>query len=458
MKRNMKMYTLFIYFFGALGGMLFGYDTGVISGALLFIRKDMGLTPTLQGLVVSGVMVGAILGALISGPLSDKYGRKKIIITLSVLFTIGTIGTSWPPNVQVMIYFRVILGIAVGGASGMVPIYLAELAPAKNRGAITAINSLMNAVGMLLAYIANYIFAFSGNWHLMLGMAAIPSIILFLGMLGMPESPKWLGDHKRMDEARIILLKTHDNKEEVDDEIMMMKSIAKQEKLKFSDLFGRVRPIVIVGIAIAVFQQITGANTIFYYMPTILSNAGLGNIVTLASHIGIGLINLIMTVVGLFLVDKWGRKKLLSIGSIGMALSLIVLGISELVNTGSFASTIIMVMAMSTFMFSYSSTWGMVAWVLLGEIFPIKIKGMAMSVCTFFLWSSAAILSFVFPITTAKFGAGPNFLFFAVICIISYFFVIKIVPVTKGKTLEEIELDLLFSENFKNKRTKSVQH
>lgn len=443
--------TSFIYFVGALGGMLFGYDTGVISGALLFIRKDLSLTSALEGLVVSSVMIGAILGSLISGPLADKMGRKKIILALSVLFILGTIGTSWPPTVEVMIAFRVILGVAVGGASGMVPIYLAEIAPANKRGSITAINSVMNAIGMLLAYIINYTYSFSGNWHAMLGFALFPSTILLLGMFLLPESPKWLAKNKGISQAKAVLMMTHDDESEVDQELFVLDAMLKKnEEGKFSDIFNPwIRPIVIIGIMIAILQQITGANTIFYYMPTVLSDSGLGDNIALVSHIGIGIINLIMTVVGVFLIDRVGRKKMLAWGSIGMGSSLLILSLIEYLHSGSQIAGMVMIATMCLFMFSYSTTWGMVAWVLMAEIFPLRVKGIAMAICTVVLWSSNSILSFFFPIANERFGASTTFGFFAVICFISFWFVKRFVPETKGKTLEEIELDFRFDKNFK---------
>ncbi|MED3791489.1 sugar porter family MFS transporter [Niallia alba] len=447
-----KSYTYVIYFFGALGGMLFGYDTGVISGALLFIKKDLGLTPTLEGLVVSGVMFGAIVGALIFGHLSDRFGRKKIIIALGVLFTIGGLGTAFPPNVIAMIFYRVLLGIAVGGASGIVPMYLAELSPAKNRGAVTAINSIMIATGMLMAYVVNHLLTPSGNWHIMLGFAVVPSILLVIGMLFMPESPKWLAQHDRITEAEKVLNLTHTTKSEVEHEIFVMKSLAKKhEKGRIKDIFEKwCRPIIVVGITIAILQQLTGTNTIFYYAPTILSNSGLGDSSAIASTIGIGVVNLIMTIVGVFLVDRWGRKKMLLLGSIGMTISLLALSIAE-INSNNGA--IIMILSMCFFMVSYSTTWGMVAWVVLAEIFPMKIRGVAMGVCTFCLWTTNGIISLAFPISVDRIGVGPIFMVFALVCLGSYFFVKKYLPETKGKTLEEIELDFRFKENFEQRES-----
>ncbi|USL28009.1 sugar porter family MFS transporter [Priestia megaterium] len=450
-KVGSKWFSYMIYFFGGLGGLLFGYDTGVISGALLFIKHDLGLDPTLEGFVVSSVMFGAILGSVVTSPLSDKFGRKKLIVILGLLFTASSIGTAWPPNVYVMIVFRVLLGVAVGGASGLVPMYLAELAPAAKRGIITAYNGIMNATGMLSAYVVNYLLAPSGDWHVMLGIAVIPSGLLLLGMLFMPESPKWLTQNRKPNKARKVLLMTYDSIEEVDKEMFVMESLAKKnEKGNFSLLFAKwARPIVLTGILVAVFQQLTGANTIFYYAPSVLSAAGLGDSAAIAGTIGVGIVNLVMTIVGSYLVDRWGRKKLLLLGSIGMASALVILGLAELIPG---IPPMLMLVAMCFFMVSYSTTWGMVAWVVLAEIFPLKIRGMAMAVCTFCLWSSSAVIALGFPIAANAFGPAAIFLFFAGLCILSYFFVRNKLPETKGKTLEEIELDFRFEKNFEKQQ------
>lgn len=417
MKNNSKAYKIYIYFFGALGGLLFGYDTGVISGALLFIKKDYNLTPTLEGLVVSSVMFGAILGSIVSGPISDKIGRKKLIFLLGVIFTISTIGSSWPPNITVMIISRVILGIAVGGASGM-----------------------------LLAYIINHFLSDSGNWHFMLRFAVVPSVLLSIGMIFMPESPKWLAQKNKISKAKDVLRLTHNDEKSVYHEMFVMESLAKkEEKGHFMDLFKSwCRPIIFVGFMVAILQQLVGTNAILYYAPSILSQSGLGDSAAITSTIGIGTVNVIMTIVGVFLVDKIGRKKMLLTGSVGMGLSLLIIGFAEfsLGNIG-----LIMILSMCLFMVSYSSTWGMITWVVLAEIFPLKIRGMAMGLCTFGLWTTNGIIVFLFPVLTEKLGTGTIFIIFAVICAFSFYFIKTYLPETKGKTLEELELDIRFGKS-----------
>ncbi|MCY8127655.1 sugar porter family MFS transporter, partial [Bacillus spizizenii] len=325
-----KAYISLIYFFGALGGLLFGYDTGVISGALLFIREDMELTPFLEGLVVSGVLIGALVGAAFCGRFSDRYGRKKTIIWLGVLFTIGAIGTGLAHNIGILLLFRIELGIAVGGASAIVPLYLSEMAPAAIRGRIASLNTLMNSFGILMAYIVNFVFSSSGRWDLMLLLAVIPSFILMAGMFFMPESPRWMLQKRSEDEARHILLLTRDPKT-IDAEIRSMKEIKTEERVSISILLSpAIRPILFIGIGVAIFQQVIGTNTIIYYTPTILENAGFGASSAIAGTIGIGIINVLFTILGLLLIDMIGRRNLMLIGNVGMSLALGILGVSTL--------------------------------------------------------------------------------------------------------------------------------
>jgi sugar porter (SP) family MFS transporter len=443
-----KVYRWVIYCFGALGGLLFGYDTGVISGALLFIKKDMGLTPFLEGLVVSGVLIGALIGAAFSGPVADKYGRKKTIIMLGALFTIGAIGTAISSNVHTLIAFRIELGIAVGGASGIVPLYLAEMAPANIRGKVSSLNTIMNALGIFMAYLVNYMFADSGNWHWMLGLAVIPSVLLMLGMFFMPESPRWLWQNVSENEARRVLSLTRYS-HQVEQEIRSIMQIKTEKKVNLKLLFAPgLRSILFIGIGIAVFQQIIGTNTIIYYTPTILSTAGFGSTAAIAGTIGIGVFNILFTILGMLLIDKIGRKKLLLIGNIGMTIALGTLGVGM---TWVEVPVWLLLTCLSLFIVAYSASWGMVVWVILGEIFPMNVRGVAMGVASTALWLSNIVISMSFPVLVEAVGVGVLFLTYAVIGVFAFLFVMKYVPETKGRTLEEIELEIAF----KNKQAVS---
>jgi sugar porter (SP) family MFS transporter len=438
--KTKKVYISLIYFFGALGGLLFGYDTGVISGALLFIREDMELTPFLEGLVVSGVLIGALIGAAFCGQFADRYGRKKAIFWLGVLFTIGAIGTGLANNIPILLIFRIELGIAVGGASALVPLYLSEIAPATIRGRIASLNTLMNSFGILMAYIVNFVFSSSGRWDLMLILAVVPSLILLIGMFFMPESPRWVMQKKSEDEARNILLLTRDP-QTIDAEIRSMKEIKLEGRVSLSKLLSPVvRPILLIGIGVAIFQQVIGTNTIIYYTPTILENSGFGASSAIAGTIGIGSINVLFTVVGLLLIDIIGRRKLMLLGNVGMSSALGILGISTLFFS---APGWLLLSCLCLFMVAYSASWGMVVWVVLSEIFPLNIRGTALGIASTCLWLANIAVSLSFPLLLNMIGTGSLFLIYAVFGVLAFLFVYKFVPETKGKSLEEIEVEIM---------------
>src|SRR4051795_799576 len=322
-----------IYFFGALGGVLFGYDTGVISGALLFIPDDFKLTPFLQGAIVAGLLLGAMIGAGFAGRLSDRIGRRNLIIAAAVIFTVGALLAALAPTVEVLIAARFIIGLAVGSAALVGPLYLAEIAPTEIRGAIASLNQLMIVVGILAAFIVNAILASSGDWRLMLGLAAVPSLILLAGMFSMPETPRFLVHHGEEEEAREVL---EDVRQEGSDEdhpdrkIEEIRDVDEEEAGGLRVLLSEswVRPALIVAVGLAVFQQLIGINTIIYYAPTTLTNVGYGNEGAIYANIAIGVLNLVMTVIAIRITARVGRKPMLMIGLVGMVTSLAVLGIS----------------------------------------------------------------------------------------------------------------------------------
>ncbi|PKG24735.1 sugar porter family MFS transporter [Niallia nealsonii] len=445
--KSKKAYISLIYFFGALGGLLFGYDTGVISGALLFIREDLGLTPLMEGIVVSGVLIGALIGAAFCGNFADRIGRKKAIIWLGLLFSIGAIGTGLAPNVSILIFFRIVLGVAVGGASALVPLYLSEMAPAAIRGRVASLNTVMNAIGILSAYIVNYAFSSSGRWDWMLLLAIIPSLLLMIGMFFMPESPRWLLQNNREEEARKVLGLTRESNK-IESEIESIKALKSVGKVPLSELFSPLMlPVLLIGIGLAVFQQIIGTNTIIYYTPTILLDSGFGASSAIAGTIGIGIINLVFTIIGTVLVDKIGRRKLMLMGNVGMTLALGILGIS----TSFFQSPGWLLLAcLCLFMVAYSASWGMVVWVVLAEIFPLRIRGTAMGVASTCLWLANIAVSLSFPILLNSIGSSLLFLIYGTVGIAAFIFVYKYVPETKGKTLEEIEAEITLKKPITN--------
>ncbi len=439
---NLRINNAMIYFFGALGGLLFGYDTGVVSGAILFIKKDLHLTYMTQGLVVSAILVGAMIGAAISGPLSDKLGRKKVVIFSAAVFCIGALGSAFSVSTDMLIFFRLILGLAVGGASAMVPTYLSEMAPASTRGALSSLNQLMIVIGILLAYIINYVFSPTGDWRSMLGLAFIPGIVLLIGMTVLPESPRWLLKKGMENEARAIL--DHMRKGiGVEDEIREIKRANAAENGGFRQVSERwVRPALWAGIGLAVFQQVIGCNTIIYYAPTTFTNVGLGNSAAILGTVGIGVVNVVITVVAIFLIDKVGRKPLLLIGNVGMAASLLLLGFVNGFYGSTHGAALTTVVCMAAYIAFFSLSWGPVVWVMLSEIFPLGIRGIGMGISSVANWFANFVVSLTFPILLHQIGISTLFIIYGAMGILAIFFVRKFVSETKGRSLEEIEFDL----------------
>lgn len=445
-----KVSTGFIYFFGALGGLLFGYDTGVISGAILFIQKQLHLGSWQQGWVVSAVLLGAVLGAAIIGPSSDKYGRRKLLLLSAIIFFVGAIGSAFSPEFWTLIVSRIILGMAVGAASALIPTYLAELAPADKRGTVSSLFQLMVMTGILVAYITNY--SFSGmytGWRWMLGFAAIPAAILFFGGLILPESPRFLVKSGRTDEANAVLMNmNNDNKEAVDAELAQIKQQANIKSGGWSELFSKfVRPSLVIGIGLAIFQQVMGCNTVLYYAPTIFTDVGFGVSAALLAHIGIGIFNVIVTAVAVAIMDKIDRTKMLIGGAIGMGISLFVMSFGMKFSGGSHVAAIISVIALTIYIAFFSATWGPVMWVMIGEVFPLNIRGLGNSFASVINWAANMVVSLTFPSLLDFFGTGSLFIGYGVLCFISIWFVHKFVFETRNRSLEEIEATLREKDN-----------
>ncbi|WP_281659175.1 sugar porter family MFS transporter [Halobacillus sp. Cin3] len=431
-----------IFFFGALGGLLYGYDTGVISGALLFISDDIPLTDFLEGLVVSSLLVGAIVGAGLSGYVSDRFGRRKVVFTIALIYIAGSFVLAFAPNVPMLVTGRVILGLAVGGSTAIVPVYLSEMAPTDSRGALGSLNQLMITIGIVLAYLVNYAFAPVEGWRWMLGLAAVPAVVLAVGVIFMPESPKWLLKQNREKEARKVMGLTRDEKE-IEKEMEQMKKIEAEKEGTWDVLKAKwVRPMLLVGSGIAIFQQLIGINAVIYYAPTIFTEAGLADSASILGTVGIGVLNVLMTLVAIATIDKLGRKKLLLIGNAGMVTSLAVL--AAILFTAELTTAIawLTVVFLGLFIIFFSATWGPVVWVMLPELFPTKARGAATGFTTLLLSAANLVVSLFFPILLGAIGTAWVFVLFAVIGILAFLFVYTYVPETKGRSLEEIENDL----------------
>jgi sugar porter (SP) family MFS transporter len=429
----------------ALGGLLFGYDTGVVSGALLFLKKDFGgLSSFQEELVTSLLLVGAVIGALTAGRLADMIGRRLTVLITAVVFIVGVLLAAFTPTFPILLAARIIIGLAVGAASTTVPLYIGEVVPPKVRGGLVSLNQLAITSGILVSYLIDYGLSDSENWRLMFGLAAIPAVGLFVGMLFQKESPAWLIRQGRTDEARQVLRRVRNRDDDIDGEIHEVQELSKRQA-GYRDLISpRVRPLVVVGVMLAIFQQITGINTVIYYAPTLLQGAGLGNNAALLANVVNGAVNVGMTIVAIYLLDKVGRRPLLLSGTAGMAVGMVIVACSFLGGSdlkGGLA--IVAIVGLLVYTGSFAIGLGPVFWLLIAEIYPLRIRGAAMSVAGMANWAANFVVTVSFlTLLNAISGVGVFFLFgFLTLVALAYFW--KKVPETKGRSLQEIERDLV---------------
>ena len=428
----------------AVGGILFGYDTGVISGAILFITSEFALPPTLEEIATSSVLVGAILGAIAGGLLADRAGRRLSIIAASAAFLAGTGIVVVAAGLPVFLAGRVLIGMAIGVASFVVPLYISEIAPSALRGGMVSINQLFITLGILISYGVDYLFSSSGDWRAMFALGAVPAAVLLVGMLLLPDSPRWLASRQQTDRATAVLQKIRGTREvsgELDD---IRKSIKAQKGGRWSDLLApSVRMPLIVGLGLAVLQQLTGINTVIYYAPTIFQFAGLHSAgASIAATAGVGTVNVLATAAAVVLIDRTGRRPLLLAGIAGMAVSLAVLGagfaFSGAVQGGSLLGLITAV-SLTAYIASFAIGLGPVFWLLIAEIYPLNVRGRAMSVATVANWAANFLITLTFLTLVGILDQAGVFWLYALVSIIAWFFVLRLVPETKGLTLEEIE-------------------
>ncbi|MDD4899038.1 MAG: sugar porter family MFS transporter [Candidatus Omnitrophica bacterium] len=437
----MMLIIYVIAFVAALAGLLFGYDTGVISGAILFIKDQFNLTSVLVERVVSSVLLGAVIGAAFSGSMADKLGRRRSIVITALLFSLGAVGCAFSPTIPILVCFRFLIGLAIGVASYVAPLYISEISPPDVRGALVSLNQLMITCGIVVSYLVAYALTLGQNeWRWMFGLGAAPAIILLIGMIFLPESPRWLISRGLIDRARAVLAKTNKGKNP-DVEIENISKTLTEKGCCWREVFQPwVRPALLVGIALAFFQQATGINTIIYYAPTIFEFAGFGSHrVAILATIGVGTVNVLMTIVAIWLLDKIGRKPLLYIGMAGMTISLAILGIAFYLPSLSGILKWIAVGSVLFYIASFAISLGPIFWLMIAEIYPLKIRGRAMSLATLANWGFNMIVAASFLTLTDKLGKAGTFWLFAVICVVGIIYSYFFVPETKGLTLEQIE-------------------
>jgi sugar porter (SP) family MFS transporter len=428
----------------ALGGLLFGYDTGVISGALLFIGKDFhGLTSFDKELLTSILLIGALIGALAAGRIADRVGRRRTVLGTAAVFVAGVMLAAFSPDYGVLIAARVIIGLAVGSASMVVPLYIGEIVPPRMRGALVSFNQLAITSGILASYLVDYGLASTQNWRLMFGLAAIPAVLMFVGMLFQRESPHWLIAQGRVDEARDVLRRVR-NHADIEAEIMEVRELSTQRTGLRAVFHPAVRNVLTIGVMMAVFQQITGINTIIYYAPTLLSSAGLGNSAALLANVVNGAVNVLMTIVAIRLLDRVGRRPLLLGGTAGMAVAMIVVALTFAIGGSQLHGNIayLAIAGLLVYTGSFAVGLGPVFWLLISEIYPVKIRGQAMSVATMANWGANFVVTTSFLTVLSALGNAGTFFVFAGLSITALAYFQRKVPETKSRSLQDIERTL----------------
>lgn len=445
----MKKRIFFYTFVAALGGLLFGYDTAVINGALPFFTEHFQLTTSMQGWAVSSALIGCIVGAFFIGRLGDKYGRRSMLRVMALFFLISAIGSGLADSLTTFVVYRLLGGIAIGGASVLSPMYITEIAPPKYRGRLTITFQLSIVLGILVAFYADYLLLDIGknNWRWMFASEAIPAFLFFGLLFFVGRSPRWLMTKGKLTEAREVIVSVN-NVADVESTFAEIKESIDADVVESSKILLQ-KPyfkLVIIGILVGMFNQFTGINIVMYYATDIFRTAGFSTESAIGQTVLIGVTNLVFTLIAMQLIDKIGRKILLLVGSIGMALFLGIFSFFFLTGTMNF----VLVVCLIGFVAFFAASQGAVIWVLFSEMFPNNIRSRGVAIGTFSHWFFNGLTSFLFPIVAGAFingmGTGYIFAFYAVATLISYFFYKKYLIETKGKSLEQIEKELFKNE------------
>jgi sugar porter (SP) family MFS transporter len=440
-KSDLKPFVYVAVGVAALGGLLFGYDTGVISGAILFIKNQFSLSATMEEIVVSAVLVGAVFGAAAGGVLTSRFGRRKLIILAGMIFTMSAIGTALAPTIPWLITGMVVSGLAIGIASFISPMYIAELVPAHVRGALVAVNMLAITTGIVIAYLVDYAFSSTQGWRYMFGLAAIPAVGLAIGMWRLPDSPRWLISKSKVEDAKRVLERVRtvpDVGPEIKD---IQDSMSQQGTGGLAGLFQpSLRMAFIVGLGLAIFQQTTGINTVIYYAPTIFKFAGIeATGPAILAGAGLAMLMWCFHILSIFLLDRVGRRPLLLIGVAGQILGLAILGAAFQFQQLASWKSYIAIGSLAIYVSSFAVGLGPIFWLMISEIYPLKVRGAAMSTVTVTNWALNLLVSVTFLSLVAVLGRGGTFWLYGVIAVAALVFFYRMVPETKGKTLEQIE-------------------
>ena len=436
--KKTAFYVIAVTLVAAIGGLIFGFDTAIVAGATRYMKEQFSLNALQEGWAVSVVLIGCMFGAGLAGPISDRIGRRRFMLVSAVLFLVSAVGCALPRTITEFVIFRFVGGLGIGSAAVLSPLYIAEIAPARVRGALVSVNQLAIVTGILLAYFVNWIFASSGpsNWRWMFGMGALPSVLFFLLLLRVPESPRWLVKKGREDEARRILTRA-DSAAAAAAGIRDIQDTLALEEGSFREIFQPAfrRPLLIA-VVLAVFQQITGINAILYYAPRIFEGAGFARMSAIGQSAIVGLVNMLFTIVAIVLADKVGRRPLLLVATGGMGISLVLLGAAFRFPLLPASALLFIILLYIAF---FASAMGPLVWVVMAEIFPIKVRGSAMGLATLVLWFADFVVTLTFPIISDKFHPSTAFWIYAAMCAADLVFMWFYLPETKGKSLEEIE-------------------
>ena len=437
-----KSFLLYSSIVAALGGFLFGFDTAVISGAEGYIQKLFGLNDWWHGFTVSIALYGTVIGAMFGGFPAEKFGRKKTLIAIGVLYFVSALGSALAPEWYSFMFFRFIGGLGVGASSVVGPMYISEIAPASKRGKLVGMFQFNIVLGILIAYFSNYVIGEAGenSWRWMLGVEAFPAVLFVISLRFIPNSPRWLIKNGRTKEAREVLVKMEEP--DIDKEIKEIEhSFAAGDTSQKKDAFFSKKYATPITLAVlfAMFNQLSGINAIIYYAPRIFEMAGLQKSASLLSSVGIGSVNLLATLLALFLIDKYGRKGLMYVGSVGVIVFLGLVGTSFMSEN---PNGNLVPFYLFGFIAFFAISQGAVIWVFISEIFPNRVRGKGQSLGSFTHWIFAAVITQFFPGVTAKIGPGSTFIFFSIMMCLQLLFVWKMMIETKGKSLEKIQEDL----------------
>lgn len=437
MKRS-SLYVLSVSLVAAIGGLIFGFDTAVVAGATRYMKEQFSLNALQEGWTVSVVLIGCMFGAGLAGPVSDRIGRRRFMLISAVLFLVSAVGCAVPRTITEFVVFRFIGGLGIGSAAVLSPLYIAEIAPAKARGALVSVNQMAIVTGILLAYFVNWAFAASGpsNWRYMYATGAVPSIIFFLLLLRVPESPRWLVKMGRAEEAGRVLARAS-TAESAASEIREIQETLALEKGSLGELFGpKFRRPLVIAVVLAVFQQITGINAILYYAPRIFESAGFGRMSAIGQSAVVGLVNMLFTVVAIVFADRVGRRPLLIAAAGGMGASLVLLGAAFRYQFLPPSALLFVILLYIAF---FASAMGPLVWVVMAEIFPIRMRGAAMGLATLLLWLADFAVTLTFPVISDTLSSSTAFWIYAAMCALDLVFMLCFLPETKGRSLEEIE-------------------